>query len=79
MIIASHLGFYYFKIGFYGVFFFTHKLLCWSKSTSPLYHHFYTYVPWTEPISILVSSVHNASFVLAALLLKCLMFKRTIC
>ena len=87
MIAASHLGFYYFKLGFYGVFFFfsssfflfTHKLLCWSKSTSPFYHHFYTYVPWTESISILVSSVHNVSFVLAAFLLKCLMFKRIIC
>ena len=82
MIIASHLGFYYFKLGFYGVFFFflfTHKLLCWSKSTSPFYHHFYTYVPWTESISILVSGVHNVSFVLAALLPKCLMLKRTIC
>ena len=64
---------------FFFSFFFTHKFLCWSKSTSPFYHHFYTYVPWTESISILVSSVHNVSFVLAALLLKCLMFKRTIC
>ena len=87
VIIASHLGFYYFKLGFNGFFFlfsflfflFTHKLLCWSKSTSPFYHHFYTYGPWTESISILVSSVHNVSFVLAAFFLECLMFKRTIC
>ena len=84
MIIASHLGFYNFELGFYGgfffFFFFAQKLLCWiTESISPFYHHFYTYVPWTESISILVSSVHNVSFVLAALLLKCLMFKRTIC
>ena len=52
---------------------------CWSKSTSSFYHHFYTYVPWTESISIFVSSINNVSFVLAALFLKCFMFKRTIC
>ena len=47
---------------------------CWSKSTSSFYHRFYIYVPWTDSISILVTSVHNVSFVLqciAALFLKC--------
>ena len=62
--------------------FFTHKLLVLEQSTSSFYHRFYIYVPWTDSISILVTSVHNVSFVLqciAALFLKCFMFKRTIC
>ena len=41
------------------------------------YHHFYTYDPWTESISLVVSSVHNASFVLASFF-KCFMIERTI-
>ena len=64
---------------FFFFFLYTHKLLVLEQSTSPFYHHFYTYVPWTESISILVCSVHNVSFVLTALFLKCFMFKRTIC
>ena len=53
---------------FFFLFFFSPiKFSCWSKSTSRFYHHFYTYVPLTKSISILVSSVHNVSFVLAAL------------
>ena len=74
VIIACHLVFYYFKLGFYGVFFSFHQY-----TFSTFYHHFYTYVPCTESISILVSSEYNVSSVLAALFLKCSMFKRTIC
>ena len=51
--------------------------LCFDKTILSLIH--YTYVPWTESISILVRSVQNVSCVLAALFFKCFMFKRTIC
>ena len=64
-------------------FFFTHKLLVLEqKYFIILSSILYIYVPWTDSISILVTSVHNVSFVLqciAALFLKCFMYKRTIC
>ena len=66
-------------MAFFFLFFSPINFKCWSKSTSPFYHHFYTYVPWTESISIHVSSVRSVSFVLAAQFLKYFMFKRTIC
>ena len=62
-------------MAFSSFFLFTHKLLVLEQT----YFTIFSSLLYICSISILVSKVHNVSFVLAALFLKCFIFKRTIC